>query len=219
MIFIFGGGWGNGDWGNICFCNYFMVCYKQVKGDESQINCLVVVVCFFCVWEYVYKVKCFGDVFWYEIELQMDFEELYKGCDFRKVVFIYILEDFDFVIEYFLKFNEIKIGNMYKYVVLVFKLRVCFYEVFFCKYYGLGDYEELYCEVVDVVVQVIEEGGYFIYKIDKFLQDYYNLFVQEDLVFNSECIMFRVYIIKLLMYNNICQMEELYIGLSCVMFE
>ena len=57
-----GGGWGNGDWGNIRSCNYFMARYKQVKGDESQINRSVAVVRFFRAWEYVYKVKRFGDV-------------------------------------------------------------------------------------------------------------------------------------------------------------
>ena len=55
-----GGGWGNGDWGNIRSCNYFMARYKQVKGDESQINRSVAVVRFFRAWEYVYKVKRFG---------------------------------------------------------------------------------------------------------------------------------------------------------------
>lgn len=67
--------------------------------------------------------------------------------------------------------------------------------------------------------QVIEEGGYSIYKTDKPLQDYYNLFVQEDLASNSECIMPRVYITKLLMHNNTRQMEESYTGLSRAMFE
>ena len=66
---------------------------------------------------------------------------------------------------------------------------------------------------------MIEEGGYSIYKTDKPLQDYYNLFVQEDLASNSECIMPRVYITKLLMHNNTRQMEESYTGLSRAMFE
>ena len=214
-----GGGWGNGDWGNIRSCNYFMARYKQVKGDESQINRSVAVVRFFRAWEYVYKVKRFGDVPWYETELQMDSEELYKGRDSRKVVFTHILEDLDFAIEHLPKPNETKTGNMHKYAALAFKSRACLYEASFRKYHGLGDYEELYREAADAAAQVIEEGGYSIYKTDKPLQDYYNLFVQEDLASNSECIMPRVYITKLLMHNNTRQMEESYTGLSRAMFE
>lgn len=75
-----GGGWGSGDWGNIRSCNYFMDRYKRVQGDEEQINRSVAVVRFFRAWEYVYKVKRFGDVPWYETELQMDSEQLYKGA-------------------------------------------------------------------------------------------------------------------------------------------
>jgi len=214
-----GGGWGNGDWGNIRSCNYFMARYKQGKGDESQINRSVAVVRFFRAWEYVYKVKRFGDVPWYETELQMDSEELYKGRDSRKVVFTHILEDLDFAIEHLPKPNETKTGNMHKYAALAFKSRACLYEASFRKYHGLGDYEELYREAADAAAQVIEEGGYSIYKTDKSLQDYYNLFVQEDLASNSECIMPRVYITKLLMHNNTRQMEESYTGLSRAMFE
>ena len=196
-----------------------MARYKQVKGDESQINRSVAVVRFFRAWEYVYKVKRFGDVPWYETELQMDSEELYKGRDSRKVVFTHILEDLDFAIEHLLKPNETKTGNMHKYAALAFKSRACLYEASFRKYHGLGDYEELYREAADAAAQVIEEGGYSIYKTDKPLQDYYNLFVQEDLASNSECIMPRVYITKLLMHNNTRQMEESYTGLSRAMFE
>ena len=196
-----------------------MARYKQVKGDESQINRSVAVVRFFRAWEYVYKVKRFGDVPWYETELQMDSEELYKGRDSRKVVFTHILEDLDFAIEHLPKPNETKTGNMHKYAALAFKSRACLYEASFRKYHGLGDYEELYREAADAAAQVIEEGGYSIYKTDKPLQDYYNLFVQEDLASNSECIMPRVYITKLLMHNNTRQMEESYTGLSRAMFE
>lgn len=132
----------------------------------------------------------------------MDSEELYKGRDSRKVVFTHILEDLDFAIEHLPKPNETKTGNMHKYAALAFKSRACLYEASFRKYHGLGDYEELYREAADAAAQVIEEGGYSIYKTDKPLQDYYNLFVQEDLASNSECIMPRVYITKLLMHNN-----------------
>lgn len=214
-----GGGWSSGDWGNIRACNYFMARYGQVQGDETQINRSVAVVRFFRAWEYVEKVKRFGNVPLYETELQIDSEELYKGRDSRKVVFAHILEDLDFAITYLPKPNETKTGKLHTYAALAFKVRACLYEASFRKYHGLGDYEELYREAADAAEEIIETGGYKIWSTEKPESDYYNLFIQEDLASNSECIMPRVYVTELLMHNNTRQMEESYTGMSRAMFE
>lgn len=214
-----GGGWSNGDWGKIRDCNYFMARYGRVKGDQKQINRSVAVVRFFRAWEYVEKVKRFGDVPWYETELQIDSEELYKGRDSRKVVFAHILEDLNFAIEHLPNPNETKTGRLHKFAALAYKSRACLYEASFRKYHGLGDDEELYREAADTALEVIEEGGYEVWKTERPETDYYNLFIQEDLSSNSECIMPRVYVTKLLMHNNTRQMEESYTGMSRAMFE
>ena len=96
---------------------------------------------------------------------------------------------------------------------------MCLYEASFRKYHGLGDYEELYKECADACEQIIESGKYEIYTNNHPESDYYNLFIQEDLSTNSECIMPRVYEAKLLTHNNTRQREESYTGMSRSMFE
>lgn len=214
-----GGGWSSGDWGNIRSANYFMARYKRVSGSEININRQVAVVRFFRAWEYFYKIRRFGDVPWYETELGIDSEELYKGRDSRKMVFGHVLEDLDFAIEHLQEANAVVSGRLHKAAALAFKSRVCLYEASFRKYHNLGDYEELYREAADAAEQIIESNKYEVWSNEKPETDYYNLFIQEDLTSNSECIMPRVYETKLLMHNNTRQMEESYTGMSRAMFE
>lgn len=214
-----GGGWSNGDWGTIRSCNYFMARYQRVEGDETAINRSVAMVRFTRAWEYVEKIKRFGDVPWYETELQVGSEELYKGRDSRKLVFEKVLEDLDFAITWLPKPNETKSGNLHKYAALAFKIRACLFEASFRKYHDLGDYNELYREACDAAEEIIEDGGYRIWTTGKPETDYYNLFIQEDLTSNSECILPRIYVTELLMHNNTRQLEESYTGMSRAMFE
>lgn len=214
-----GGGWSSGDWGNIRSANYFMARYTRVSGNKENINRQVAVVRFFRAWEYFYKIRRFGDVPWYETELNVDSEELYKGRDSRKDVFVHILEDLDFAIEHLPDANSVSTGRMHKAAALAFKSRVCLYEATYRKYHGLGDYEHLLREASDAAWQIIDSGRYAIWSNEKPKTDYYNLFIQEDLSSNSECIMPRVYEAKLLMHNNTRQLEESYTGMSRAMFE
>lgn len=214
-----GGGWSSGDWGNIRSANYFMARYKRVSGHEENINRQVAVVRFFRAWEYFYKIRRFGDVPWYETELNIDSEELYKGRDNRKNVFAHILEDLDFAIEHLQEASSVATGRMHKAAALAFKSRACLYEASFRKYHGLGDYEDLFRESADAAWKIIDSGKYNIWSNEKPKTDYYNLFIQEDLSSNSECIMPRVYEAKLLMHNNTRQLEESYTGMSRAMFE
>ncbi len=96
---------------------------------------------------------------------------------------------------------------------------MCLYEASFRKYHGLGDYEELYKECADAAFEIIDSDRYEIYSTGHPEKDYYNLFIQEDLSTNSECIMPRVYEAKLLTHNNTRQLEESYTGMSRSMFE
>lgn len=214
-----GGGWSSGDWGNIRSANYFMARYNRVSGNEESINRQVAVVRFFRAWEYFYKIRRFGDVPWYETELNIDSEELYKGRDDRKDVFVHILEDIDFAIEHLQDAESVPAGRMHKAAVLAFKSRACLYEASFRKYHGLGDYEDLFREAADAAWEIIDSGKYQIWSNEKPESDYYELFIQEDLTGNSECIMPRVYEDELLMHNNTRQLEESYTGMSRAMFE
>ena len=214
-----GGGWSDGDWGNIRSANYFMNRYTRVQGEEEAINRQVAVVRFFRAWEYFYKVRRFGDVPWYETDLNTDSEELYKGRDDRKVVVPHILEDLDFAIEHLPEASQTETGRLHRAAALAFKSRVCLYEASFRKYHGLGDYEELFRQAADAAWEIIDSGHYAVWSTGDEERDYYDLFIQEDLSTNSECIMPRVYELDLLMQNNTRQMEESYTGMSRAMFE
>lgn len=212
-----GGGWSSGDWGNIRSLNFFMQRYQKAQGSEDEINRQVAVIRFFRAWEYFYKLRRFGDVPWYETDLNIDSDELYNGRDSRKVVFAHMLEDIDFAIEHLP--SQDAVGRLHKYAALAFKSRICLYEASFRKYHNLGDYEEIYKECAEASKEIIESGRYEVYTNNHPESDYYNLFIQEDLSTNSECIMPRVYESKLLMHNNTRQMEESYTGMSRAMFE
>lgn len=214
-----GGGWSSGDWGNIRSANYFMARYTRVSGSEESINRQVAVVRFFRAWEYFYKIRRFGDVPWYDTELNIGSDELYKGRDSRKDVFVHLLQDLDFAIEHLPEASSVSTGRMHKAAALTFKSRVCLYEAAYRKYRGLGDYEDLFRQSADAAWQVIDSDKYEIWSNEKPKTDYYNLFVQEDLSGNRECIMPRVYEAKLLMHNNTRQLEESYTGMSRAMFE
>lgn len=66
-------------WNTIRNCNYFLQRYGKVSGSEAEINKYVAEVRFFRGLLYYDKIKSFGDVPWYEKDLQpTDTEELYK---------------------------------------------------------------------------------------------------------------------------------------------
>lgn len=212
-----GGGWSSGDWGNIRSLNFFMQRYTKAQGSETDINRQVAVIRFFRAWEYFYKVRRFGDVPWYDTDLNIDSEELYKGRDSRVEVFKHILEDIDFAIENLP--SSAATGRLHKYAALAYKSRICLYEASFRKYHGAGEYESIYKECIDACERLIDSDRYDIYSTDNPERDYYNLFVQEDLSSNCECIMPRVYEDKLLTHNNTRQLEESYTGMSRAMYE
>ncbi|MFV0329528.1 MAG: RagB/SusD family nutrient uptake outer membrane protein [Dysgonomonas sp.] len=214
-----GGGWSSGDWGNIRACNYFMMRYHRVTGNTDNINRIVGTVRFFRAWEYFEKVKRFGDVPWYSTDLQTNSPELYKARDSWVLVMDSILADLDFAIKHLPTSKEVKAGRMHKYAAMAYKTRVCLFEASFRKYHGLGNYEELYKEAAKTAKALIDTEVYSIWNNEQPESDYYNLFIQEDLSNNSECIMPRVYVTELLMQNNTRQMEESYTGLSKAMVE
>lgn len=214
-----GGGWSSGDWGNIRSANYFMNRYSTVTGDAERINQQVAVVRFFRAWEYFYKIRRFGNVPWYETDLNTDSEELYKGRDDRKDVIPHVLEDLDFAIEHLPEASDVETGQLHRSAALAFKSRVCLYEASYRKYHNLGDYEDLFRQAADAAWLVMSSGNYAVWSTGDPEHDYYDLFVQEDLSANSECIMPRVYVADLLMQNNTRQMEESYTGMSRAMFE
>ena len=74
-------------WNDIRSCNYFLQRYQTVEGSEAEINKYVAEIRFMRGLLYYSKIKQFGDVPWYDKDLQTsDTEELYKARDSRDFV-------------------------------------------------------------------------------------------------------------------------------------
>ena len=211
-----GGGW---SWSALRSINFLLDNLGNCK-DQKVRDKYEALARFFRAYFYFEKVKRFGDVSWYDKVLGSDDADLYKASDSREFVMGKIMEDLNFAIEVFKETNRTK--ELYRvtwWTAQALKSRVGLFEGTYRKYHGLGDYEDLFRESADAAWKIIDSGKYNIWSNEKPKTDYYNLFIQEDLSSNSECIMPRVYEAKLLMHNNTRQLEESYTGMSRAMFE
>lgn len=206
-----GGGWGKSDWLGIRRTNYALARIAEMD-KTNEILQFEGEIRFFKAFYYHEKIKMFGDVPWFEQDLQTDSEDLYKARDSRKVVFANLLEDLDFAIEHLPE--ESGADRLTKYAALTFKAEACLYEGTFRKYHGLGDHEEILRESVNAAESVINSGMFSLYSTGKPNEDYFDLFVQYDLKGNPEGIMIQRFIEGIRMHNNVRQMGEPHTGYS-----
>jgi hypothetical protein len=203
-----GGGWAKTDWLQISRCNFALVRMANmeknalIKVYEGEIR-------FFRAYFYHDKIKLFGDVPWLEKDLQTNSEELFKARDSRKVVFAHILEDLDFAIANL----PITSGSnrLTKYAALAFKAEACLYEGTFRKYHGLGDHEAILRESVNAAEGVIKSGLFKVYSTGD-PDDFYKMFVMEDLLNNPEGIMIERFIKDIRMNSNPNVLASQYAG-------
>ncbi len=201
-----GGGW---SWGNIRSCNYFLKRYSTATGTEAEINKYVAEVRFFRAQEYYSKIRTFGDVPWYESDLQTgDTEELYKARDSRNYVLGKIIEDLEFAIANLPEKTSSEKGRLNKDAARTQLARVCLYYGTYMKYHnetasdGITS-EGLLQKAKDLTDTIINSGNYAIVKgsdsgagtkaYDGYPLDYANQFVQSDLSDNKEAILARFY--------------------------
>jgi hypothetical protein len=204
-----GGGWGKSDWQPIRRCNYALARIAEMEKDalvlryEGEIR-------FFKSFYYQKMIERFGDVPWYEEDLQTDSEGLVKPRDSRKVVFENILNDLDFAIENLPE--ESGENRLTKYVALTFKAEACLFEGTFRKYHGLGDHEAILAESAEAAEAVINSGLFSLYTTGNPEQDYFDLFVQYNLTGNPEAIFFQRFITGIRMHNNVRSLGEPHTG-------
>ncbi|MBC5631710.1 RagB/SusD family nutrient uptake outer membrane protein [Parabacteroides hominis] len=194
-------------WENIRACNFFMQRYQTVEGSEAEINLYVAEVRFFRALDYFDKVKAYGDVPWYEKDLQTsDTEELYKARDSRDFVLGKIIEDLEFGVQWLPEKGKEESARLSKDAARTLLARVCLYFGTYKKYHnesGSPTAEELLQKAISVTNDVMATGNYAIVKgtdagcgqkaFDGYPLYYSNQFVQEDLLSNKECILARVY--------------------------
>ncbi len=180
------GGW---SWSKLRRINFFMDNYKQAIGDAAQINHYVGIARFFRAWDYMDKVKRYGDVPWYSKALATnDTELLYKNSDPRTLVIDSIMADLSFAAE------NIKAGGhkttITKYAALLLQARIALHEGTFRKYHtdeNLPDANKFLQIAAQATDLIIKNGGYSL------SSNYTDLFVSQNLGGNSEIIMFADY--------------------------
>lgn len=102
-------------WDNIRACNFFLQRYQAVTGIEESINKYVAEVRFFRSLDYFHKIKRFGDVPYYEEDLQTDdTDELYKARDSKDYVLEKVIEDMEFAILWLPEYGPARIRASHK---------------------------------------------------------------------------------------------------------
>ena len=222
-----GGSW---DWGSVRNCNYFMQRYQKVSGSEAEINKYVAEVRFFRAQEYYGKIKTFGDVPWYETDLQTgDEAELFKGRDPRNFVLKKVIEDLEFAIQWLPEKTMAEKGRLHKDAARTQLARVCLYYGTYMKYHHEAGSEGLTAEGLltkakQLTDEIINSGKYEIVKgsdagagtkaYEGYPLDYANLFVQEDLSDCKEAILARFYETGVLTHEKGRQAGESGMGLT-----
>lgn len=207
-----GGGWAKTDWSPIRSCNYFLTRYHSVEGPEEEINQFVAEVRFFRAYYYFDKVKMFGDVPWISMDLSADSEELMAPRDSRKLVMDSVVKDLDYAIANLPE--QSAEGRLTKYAALAQKARACLFEGTFRKYHGLGDEEPMLRASADAAAEIIDSHEFSVYTTGDTQNDFYNLFIQDELSGNSEAIMIQRFVEDKLMHNRVRQLGEFGSGMT-----
>lgn len=193
-------------WETIRKCNFFLQRYQQVAATEAEVNPYVAEVRFFRALDYFDKIKLYGDVPWYEKDLQTsDTEELYKARDSRDMVLGKIIEDLEFAIQWLPEKSVAVKGRLNKDAARTQLARTCLYYGTYKKYHnesGTPTSAELLQKAVEVTNDIMANGYEIVkgadpvspYHLDNYPLYYSNQFIQEDLTSNKECILARIYV-------------------------
>lgn len=219
-------------WENLRSINHFLANYHKVTGDEATINQYVGEVRFFRALDYFDKVKYFGDVPWYNQEMQLsDTALIYKKRDPRALVVDSIVADLEFACQTMATPNKVATGRLHKYVAYQQLARVCLHEGTLEKYSNeertLNERATILLrKAADAAKYIIDNGGYDIVSMDFYAPqvdeshplDYAALFSQtEDISSSKECVLARVYAQGLVMNSLSRDMEGPNSGMTKMM--
>lgn len=211
VVPVTGGGWGKTDWERIRGCNYALQRVARMA-RTSELDVAEAELRFFKSYYYLEKVKRFGDIPWFDKDLQTNSEELYKGRDARKVVVANILSDLDYAVQHLPPTSPT--DRLTKYAALALKAETCLFEGTFRKYHGLGDFEELLRQAANSCEEIMKTGIFSLYTTGKPNEDYFNLFVQYELKGNPEGILVDRYITNKRMNNDVRKIGEAQTGFT-----
>lgn len=174
-----GGGW---TWTDLRRINTLLE-YIDKCDDKDAVTHYTALARFFRAFFYFEKVKRFGDVPWYDVQLGSADEALYKPRDSRELVMTKMLEDIDFAITELPR--DVSTYRVNRWAALALKAQFCLYEGTFRKYHnvvieGGNDYNYYLDLAAQAAAEVINEGPYKLYSTGNPTSDYMMLFAQED---------------------------------------
>lgn len=177
-----GGGW---SWYDLRKMNTLLAYANQCE-DKDAVLKYTALTRFFRAFFYFEKVKRFGDVPWYDIELGSADEALYKARDSRELIMTHMIEDIDYAIENLPNEQE-ETSSPYRvnrWAALALKAQFCLYEGTFRKYHQLSldghDYTYYLEQSVKASQELIQTGPYKLYSTGNPEKDYLTLFAEED---------------------------------------
>lgn len=177
-----GGGW---SWGDLRKMNTLLAYANQCE-DKNAVVKYTALTRFFRAFFYFEKVKRFGDVPWYDVELGSSDQALYKARDSREVIMTHMIEDIDYAIAN-LPDKKQETSSPYrvnKWAAMALKAQFCLYEGTFRKYHGLnldGHAYTYYLEQSTAAAQeLMKTGPYKLYSTGNPGKDYLTLFAEEN---------------------------------------
>ena len=177
-----GGGW---TWTDLRKMNTLLAYVDQCEDEDAVIK-YTALTRFFRAYFYFEKVKRFGDVPWYDVELGSDDEALYKPRDSREYIMTKMIEDIDYAINNLPDMNEEKSSpfRVNKWAALALKAQFCLYEGTYRKYHQLNIEGNTYTYYLDLAAKaakdIIDNGPYKLYSTGNPNTDYMMLFASED---------------------------------------
>lgn len=176
------GGW---TWTDLRKMNTLLEYINQCS-DENAVVKYTALTRFFRAFFYFEKVKRFGDVPWYDVELGSADEALYKPRDSRELVMTHMIEDVDYAIDNLPDEKE-ETSSPYRanrWAALALKAQFCLYEGTYRKYHGLSLEGHDYTYYLDLAAkaaqEIMEQGPYKLYSTGHPESDYLMLFAEED---------------------------------------
>ena len=152
-------------WNFVRACNIGLANYDKVGVVQLIKDKYIAEARLFRGWFFADKVSKYGDVPWFDHELQTNSEELYAERTPREEVMVHVLEDLNFASERLPNDwgTGENPGRLNRWCALLVKSRVCLFEGTWRKYHGGTDPEMWLQEAAKAAKELIEKGPYKLY--------------------------------------------------------
>jgi hypothetical protein len=193
---------GTWSWSYLRKCNYFLENYNKSNSLSDDVkNKYKGQVLFFRAMHVYSRIKTYGDIPFTTKALNVnDKDVLYAKRTPRAEVMKQVLADLNEAIKLIPLSASIE-GELTRWAALALKARICLHEGTFRKYHKIAGHEKFLNEAATASFEIIDKGGFEIYKTGRPNEDYRNLFRQLSLKSNKEAILYKKYLKNYLGHN------------------